>query len=128
MSLMLKCKENDVEHRTILDFHSKSLDEILKLLKDHGEQINETNKIVTNGMQLNIKEIKESMKIMSGDLQGFMNTTREKIIDLDRFKWFRNGMNKFRDNFMFMVLMAILSIGGSLFVMHFDSVVTMIWK
>ena len=128
MSLMLKCKENDVEHRTILDFHSKSLDEILKLLKDHGEQINETNKIVTNGMQLNIKEIKESMKIMSGDLQGFMNTTREKIIDLDRFKWFRNGMNKFRDNFMFMVLMAILSIGGSLFVMHFDSVVKMIWK
>ena len=128
MTLMLKCKENDVEQRTILDFHSRSLDEILALLKDHGEQINQTNRIVTNGMQSSIESIKESVKDISLDLQGFMTTTRDKISEFDKFSWFRKGMNKFRDNFMFIVFVGILSIGGALFVMHFDSVIKMVWK
>jgi len=128
MSLMRECEKNDVEHRTILDFHSRSLGEILVLLKDHGEQINETNRIVTNGMQLNITAIKDSIKDMSSDLQGLMSTTREKIAELDKFTWFRKGMNKFRDNFLFLVLVSIVTIGGALFVLHFDNVVKMIWK
>jgi hypothetical protein len=128
MQLMLKCKENDVEQRTILDFHSKSLDEILGLLKTHGEQINETNRIVTNGMQLNITSIKDSIKSMSTDLQGFMTSTREKIVEFEKFNWFRKGMNKFRDHFLFILFITIISIGGALFVLHFDSVAKMIWK
>ena len=128
MTLMLKCKENDVEHRTILDFHSKSLNEIIILLKEHGEQINETNRIVTNGMQANIKSISEAVKLMSSDLQGFITITRDKIAEFEKFNWFRKGMNKFRDNFMFIVLMGFFSVIGALFVLHFDSVMKIIGK
>lgn len=128
INLLMEAQKLCAEQSTMIGYHTAAFEKIFNTQEEHGEKLNGIQRIVTNGLQSDIKEIKDSMKGFKIDLQGFMETTREKIVDFEGFNWFRKPMNKFKDSLIWKIIWLIFIACVVVLAMHFDTVVNLFMR
>ena len=126
MAITIESRDLSLANKLTLNFFKETIDSIVATQAEHGKKIEETNRIITNGMRMSISSIEKSIAIISTDLQEFISSTRESLNIINRFKWFRDGMNKFRDNFIFIFFTMVMLVLAGLFVIHFNDVIRFI--
>jgi hypothetical protein len=128
MQMMIESKQREAEYATTLSNHASTLQEILLTQRIQNEKLNDINRIVTNGLQANITSIKDSMDGFRADVNKFITSTREKLVEFDNFSWFRKPMNKFRDTILTKLIIIIGLVIVILAILHVSPISSAIIK
>jgi hypothetical protein len=128
MEIIMEAQKKEAVQSTLLEAHAEALKQILAAQKEHSEQLSTMNRIVTNGLQSNVIDIKASMEGLKKDFNNFCDFTRTKLDEFDDFTWFRKAVNKFRDRIFFKLFLLLLLIIVILTFLHFSPVLSMLLK
>ena len=126
MKLLMDSQKTCAEQMVTIAYHAKTFESFTITQKEHGDKLGNIEKIVCNGLQSDIGEIKSGMAGVKTDLQGFMTDTRKKIAEFDEFSWFRKPMNKFRDSFLWKLIWLLFIVGAIITALHFDTIMNIL--
>jgi hypothetical protein len=128
INMLIQSKEREAGMQSKLEEHGEMLKELVSVQRAQAVQIDNINRIVTNGLQSNITSIKDSLIDMKKDFTSFCNDTRGKIEEIEKFAWFRNAMNKFRDKFFWRAMTFLVLVIIFLALLHYSDVLPILFK